>query len=419
MKVKVNSIIYMLLIMLILIDTRLLYFNNVNQLLELSLAVLALFFAFITSSREKKSTLQVFPYLRKVCVSTIISFMIVYAYSLFKYHNQTLMGTFVGDSSHYKMLLIVLLVPLAKLCLDNGGTKWLFKMMNVFAALLYFLVAVQFVIYNLNKTVFLHAMSAGSDIPLLNGTLRISLSWIGNLMILYNFHMFYKDTKDKQTNKVKHFVLFAIGFVELIVISRVRGTTLAVTIGILVLIFADRSTQKTMMKKMLIVVILLYGFFGTDIVSNFLDSFSLDATRAYSTTARLYAIDFYWSAFLKNPLFGIGFADGTVNATVVHGDGRANVSDVGIFAQIAKYGIFILPVYILPLIHSGKRIAIIWKMNYVENRQLYLALFMYVLVSSISLVSIDHFRMLQWPIFLVTIEMAYWSSINRIKIEEV
>lgn len=58
-------------------------------------------------------------------------------------------------------------------------------------------------------------------------------------------------------------------------------------------------------------------------------------------------------------------------------------------------------------------------MNYVENRQLYLSLFMYILVSSISLVSIDHFRMLQWPIFLVTIEMAYWSSINRIKIEEV
>lgn len=131
-----------------------------------------------------------------------------------------------------------------------------------------------------------------------------------------------------------------------------------------------------MMKKMLIVVILLCGFFGTDIVSNFLDSFSLNATRAYSTTARLYAIDFYCSAFLKNPLFGIGFADGTVNAAVVHGDGRANVSDVGIFAQIAKYGIFILPVYILPLIHSGKRIAIIWKMNYVENRQLYLSLFM-------------------------------------------
>ena len=419
MKVKINSIIYMLLIVLILIDTRLLYFNNVNQLLELSLAIFALLFAFITSSRENKSILREFPDLRKVYFSTIISFVIVYAYSLFKYHNQNLMGTFVGDSSHYKMLLIVLLAPLAKLCLDKGGTKWLFKMMNVFAALLYFLVAVQFVIYNLNKTVFLHAMSAGSDIPLLNGTLRISLSWIGNLMILYNFHMFYKDTTDKQTNKVKHFVLFAIGFVELIVISRVRGTTLAITIGILVLIFADKSTQKTMMKKLLIVVILLCGFFGTDIVSNFLDSFSLDATRAYSTTARLYAIDFYCSAFLKNPLFGIGFADGTVNAAVVHGDGRANVSDVGIFAQIAKYGIFILPVYILPLIHSGKRIAIIWKMNYVENRQLYLALFMYVLVSSISLVSIDHFRMLQWPIFLVTIEMAYWSSINRIKIEEV
>ena len=62
-----------------MLDTRLLYFNNVNQLLELSLAVLALFFAFITSSREKKSTLREFPYLRKVCVSTIISFMIVYA----------------------------------------------------------------------------------------------------------------------------------------------------------------------------------------------------------------------------------------------------------------------------------------------------------------------------------------------------
>lgn len=414
-----NSIIYILIIAVVLIDTRFLYFNNVNQLLELIFAIFALLFTYINFSDAKHLALQTLPYLRKVCISTIISFMIVYVCSLFKYHNQNMMSTFVGDSSHYKMLLIVLLVPLAKLCIDKGGTKWLFKMMNVFAALIYLLVAVQFIVYNINKTVFLQAMSAGSDVPLLNGTLRISLSWIGNLMILYNFHMFYKDAAGEQINKVKHFILFVVGFAELIVISRVRGTTLAVTIGILVLVFADRTTQKSMTKKMLIAVILLCGFFGTDIVSNFLDSFSLNATRAYSTTARLYAIEFYWSAFLKNPVFGIGFADGSINTAVVHGDGRANVSDVGIVAQLAKYGIFIFPVYVWPLIHSYKRIASIWKRNYVQNRQLYLALFAYVLVSSISLVSIDHFRMLQWPIYLVIIEMAYWSSSNRIRIEEV
>lgn len=417
MKVKISTIIEILLLGVLLIDLRFLYLKNINQLLGLVIVIITVFFT-VYRNANKSSKARAFaqmPFLRKTTYSTIASFCMVFLFSYFTYDNQNIMSTLTGDSAHFKMLYIILILPIAQLSLERGGVNWLLKKLNCLAAMLYILVTLQFMIYNINGRVILPAMTSGSELPLLDGTLRISLSWLGNIMILYNFYKFYSvdDSVAKGHNRMMHLALFLLGFADLIVISRIRGATLAISIALLTIAITCRNTKKEFIKKMLVVFVVVCGLFGTDIATSFFSSFSLSAQRAYSTTARLYAMDFYWNAFLRNPLFGIGFADGNINFSIVHGDGRANVSDVGVIAQIAKYGIFILPVYIVPLFHSLKRINTMRKLRRTADLPLYVGLAVYIVLTSVSLVSIDHFRMLQWPIYLVIIEMAYKNSIQQ------
>lgn len=417
LKVRVSTIIKLLLLAVVLIDLRLLYLKNINQLIGIFIAIIAVGLTSYQNAkklRDNHAYVQM-PFLRKTTYATVASFVAVYIFSLVKYGNQSMMRTLVGDSAHYKMIYIILLLPIAQISIEEG-INWLLNKLNCIAAVLYILVALQFAIYNINGRVFLSAMTSGSELPLQDGTLRISLSWLGNLMILFNFYRFYSADSnfEKEHDRILHFVLFVLGFSDLIVISRIRGATLAITVALLVIAIACRNTKKELYKKMLLSFILVCGLFGTDIVSNFLGSFSLYGQRSYSTIARLYAMNFYWEAFLKNPLFGIGFADGSINFSIVHGDGRANVSDIGVFAQIAKYGIFILPVYILPLLNSLKRINTMRKLRCIADLPLYMGLAVYVVLSSVTLISIDQFRMLQWPIYLIIIEIAYWNTKQQI-----
>jgi len=113
-----------------------------------------------------------------------------------------------------------------------------------------------------------------------------------------------------------------------------------------------RATKYWKGKKIgFIVGICLFAYL-TDYIGDFLETFSLTATRSYSTVARLYALDYYWKYFLSHPLFGFGFADGVRFYSIVHGDGRASISDIGIFGQLGKYGLTIILIYVYPLIRS-------------------------------------------------------------------
>ena len=142
-----------------------------------------------------------------------------------------------------------------------------------------------------------------------------------------------------------------------------------------------------------------------------MDSFSLKATRAYSTGARLYAIEYYWNYFLKHPVFGFGFASILKYPSIVQGDGRAAISDVGIFGQLARYGIFVVLIYVFPLIRSIVIVFKARKNTKIKDISFFITLSLFVLGTSVSLIAIDHFRMLLWPLYLSIIE--YVNYINK------
>lgn len=362
------------------------------------------------------------PFVRRICLITLISFFCVYVYSLIQYNDQTLIRTLIGDSGHYKTLLIILMYPLAYICWSTGGTRVLFKTLNIFAAINYIVTTVQYVMYNANSVIFLPGYFVNDMTPLLNGTLKMNLPWFGNLMIIYNFYMFSdfkcNNIKTSRRKKTLHFLLFILGLFDCILVSRVRGEIIAVSCCLVLLILMNRNTSRGLVKKVGIICLLLIGIFMTDTVINFFNSFSVNENRAYSTTARLYTIEYYWNYFINHPIFGFGFADYISHYGIIHGDGRAAISDVGILGQLVKYGLFIIPIYIFPLLRSLYIMKKIWNNPYIKNQLFYLVMCAYIVITSITLIAIDQFRFLIWPFFLTVIEFIYWASTHEQPIEE-
>lgn len=346
--------------------------------------------------------------------------MCVYIWSMVVYHDQTLMRTLIGDSGHYKMLLILLLYPLAYICYVNRGTKVLFRLLNGISIINYILTAFQFVLYNINGVIFLPGYFVNDAALTLNGTLKMNLPWFSNIMILYNFYIVVLGSKKdfSKRKKLFHFLVLLLGLFDCGVVARGRGAILCIGMAMVVMVIFDKNTLSGLNKKFLCVVAILVGIFVTGTISDFFESFSITAARAYSTTARLYAIEYYWSYFIRHPLFGFGFADYINHYSVLHGDGRAAVSDVGIFGQTAKYGLFIIAIYILPILRSGMIVKKMLNSTYVRNKTLFLGLFAYILTSSLHMIAIDQFRMLSWPVFLTIMEIIYWASSQKREINE-
>lgn len=414
--VKKHNLLKILFIIIVLMDIRLFYMYDFNGWYKLILAIITFIFTIAFCPKRNgypTKSLQILVF------ATFLSFTLVFVWSLLRYGNgfKTTLG---GESANYKMLFILLAYPLTYICASKQGVRWLLNLLNKITTIFYILIALQFVVYNVNGTVFLNAISTGSNLQILYGSLRISLSWLGELMLLYNFYMIYckRETIPSKSKRFWYLFNFVLGFIDCLVVSRVRGSILPMCLCLVVIVLLQRNTKQSIWRKLLLIAVICGVAFGTDIFSSFFESFSESATRGYSTTARLYAIEYYWNIFLKNPLCGFGFADGIINYGIVHGDGRAAISDVGIFGVLAKYGIFTFAIYIIPLVRSFVLIRRMYKFKNIENQLLYLAFGLYIAATSITLIAIGHYRMIQWVVYISIIEYVYWVGKNKIRIIE-
>ncbi len=191
MKLKGSTIAAAMFCLLLLNDTHIFYISHQNHFLQLYIVGAMLLFTVLICNKVLKSATHEMPYFHTVVFSTVISFLFVYVFSLFSYPEQSLMRTLIGDSGHYKMLLILLVYPLVYICWERGGTRVLFRILNTFAAILYITMTIQFFSYGINGKIYFPAYFANGRVPLYNGTLKIHLNWLTNIMILYNFYMYH------------------------------------------------------------------------------------------------------------------------------------------------------------------------------------------------------------------------------------
>lgn len=406
--IKLSSLLLFLYLSILLVDIRFFYSLYIDNIVELVLAALMMILLFFFAKDSIKHINRQMPFMLAICIITIVSFSLVFIYTSVTF-DQSFKDSFLVGTSNYKMLLIILVYPLSFLMLKNGIKK-IFLLLNVISFILNVISLIQYVVELTTGVVFLQAISIGGT-PFLNGSLRISMSWIGNIMILYNFYMFFVQTSGKISRKIGYFLLFILGMIDCFMIARVRGVVLIIIPCLIISVIINRTTKANLLVKIAFIAgICIFAYF-TDYIGEFLDSFSLKATRAYSTGARLYAIEYYWNYFLKHPVFGFGFASILKYPSIVQGDGRAAISDVGIFGQLARYGIFVVLIYVFPLIRSIVIVFKARKNTKIKDISFFITLSLFVLGTSVSLIAIDHFRMLLWPLYLSIIE--YVNYINK------
>ena len=424
MKIKFSQFIYVLLLIVLLINCRFFFMYYVNPIYGLVISSVMVAFIWFVEIRQNQNQMQTdrafkLPFIRNICTVTIIIFILFLALSKMKYPSQSFIQTFSGEAGQYSILLVLLIYPLMKISNQKKGIKWIFNLMNVFSAVLYVLVLTQFVIYNIDGFIFLPYYSNTTELLTLKGTLRISLSWFGNFMIIYNFYMFYRDKQKSSSGVMIHVFLFVLGLISCLFVERVRGVTWVITLCIIYIALSNRNTTRGLWKKIVAIITVAIGVFGTDIVSNFISSMSLYAERGYSTAARLYAIEYYWNVFKSNPLFGFGLADGSIYYSLVHGNGNASISDVGIFGQMAKYGIFVIPMYVYPLVRAIVKIYKIRNSKVIKDFPLYFSLTLYILFTSITyIVTCSQNLIILWPVFLVVTEYVFTADLRMVEVEE-
>ena len=146
-----------------------------------------------------------------------------------------------------------------------------------------------------------------------------------------------------------------------------------------------------------------------------LSSFSLDGDKGGSTYSRLREVAFYIDAFKQNPLFGIGLIspESPVGAILIRGDeGKNYIQDVGYIGLLASVGLTSIPLLLLPYLRMG---YILFKCRKFRNEyyNFMQSLLIFMVISGVTLLTVNSGRMLTFVFSLAIFEFLYWQMTSQ------
>ncbi|WP_139197332.1 hypothetical protein [[Clostridium] fimetarium] len=225
-------------------------------------------------------------------------------------------------------------------------------------------------------------------------------------MIIYNFYKVYC----KKENTFFRWTLLTVGLFELVFYQQTRAYTLVILVCIFTIVLLEKNTKIVFIKKIILIALGIAIISQTELVSNFLQSLATTGIEAGSTLGRQYAIGYYWSMFLSNFPFGMGFPNTDKYYFILHnsiGSYVTYVDDVGIIGQLGVWGIFLIPIFVLPVIRWIHILKELKKHGNYDTFVWYCTVLVYIIVSSATLVALDSYRIMIMPIFIALIEFEY------------
>lgn len=400
-KMKLPSLIYGIVLIVILMDCVFFnliqvpaalstFWNEYNKLLP-GIFCFLLFVVFTVVAQSKEETQSPFVYM--YVTLSAVSIVIVISLSGIKYPDIGLLS-FLIETSHYWYLFLI--VPLLYYFRkEDRGYEKIMRMLNIVVLLTYMVALVQSIAFDRSGLNFLT-----KELTIQDGSVRMGIGCFGNVMILYNIDRFYNAT-EKRTSALLSAIL---GVLVMLLIQRTRGFTIVsiLCIGAVVLM-NNRTIRKTFMNVLLIAGVAIYLVYS-GILPALLES--LNPETGVNIGIRLEAIGYFWKEFSQNMLYGHGLAIGPRYYSISRGSmGLFFYSDVGVIGSLAQYGLFYVILYIWPMVHMG-RIAVKW-LREKNTRQKYaflIGIYMFLLLTSASLVVTDMFRMLLFPFCIAIFE---------------
>ncbi|MCI8950794.1 MAG: O-antigen ligase family protein [Lachnospiraceae bacterium] len=244
-----------------------------------------------------------------------------------------------------------------------------------------------------------------------NHTLRIGIGFMGECAILYNFAYLFHPKNTNVVSRMFHLFAGCVGFYCLIALSQSRGDIVYVSIGLAAIIMISGKRLRTLAAKLLVLAGSIYIVFYTNTVQRFLQTFQAVGEYTNSISNRVYAVAYYMECFKKNPILGNGLANTRIDSPyffVEHGGlGKAYYGDVGFLGLMANLGIISFIVYVMPMVHMGRVVIRLMKRNQLKELAFPIGYYLYLLFSSISLLTVDRSRIIQ-----MAFAIAYYEYLN-------
>ncbi len=335
----------------------------------------------------------------------VISFIALTLFSRICYPLQTTTNTFRQWSGY---LLVVLAFPLLKMFIEQHGYSKMLYWLNRMVFVYYVIILFQSFIYSISGVFFMTL-----DEYTRNDTIRIVLGSLGDWMILYNFdNWFCKRNNEKRWFS---FIQTILGFFCLLLVQQTRAFTLTIFICIGVIVFMNSTSPKKTFRNLLLILIAIIALKYSGVLDSFVNTFTGDNEQyTGSSIARLGAVNYYWSAFLSNPLFGQGIIANTAYISIEHGPFRIyNYSDVGCVGLLAQIGIFIIPIYLWPLLRWGRiAIGIAMKKEYRKEWGFVVTMYAYLLCTTPTLIITNVERIFLFPFYFAIYEYIVYLFSN-------
>lgn len=339
-------------------------------------------------------------WLIKYLFGVLITFILVFIYSQFKYSEQSVVATLrVGAKYLVPFLIPVFLVIFER----DGGTEKLLNVINFIMLLFYVVAIIQSYHYAMTGQFLLDFRKFYyGDIYTRVYGIRVSLGAFGNIMIPYNFSKLYeKNQKGKWFNIVQ----LILGLYCLVFVQQTRAWIVVVGISIAFQLFFGPQNTKMKVFQFTVVLAVFICLAYTDFFHNIVNTYSEIKINegSVSTDNRLYAIQYYLSCFMRNMFFGNGFAwcdRGSPYFNVEHGPlGIAYYGDVGFIGLLGQVGLCSFIFFFAPMIRIGKNLKSIFKIqDKKSNGQFTVSLFVYLISSSVTLIVTDTGLSLLFPL---------------------
>lgn len=360
----------------------------------------------IIVTKTNNKYLQLFRWLKIYGLITICMLIVHYIHDVAI--NQIDIYAFMHNACYYAIFLLGF--PMILIMEKDEKNFW--KYINCLMFVWYTWILIQYLAYQSSGTILSPYLNSNGLLGnnLRNGNLRLEIKVFGHLAILYNFDKFYNT--DKWDRKKKYNLIMVLyGLFCLIAVEQTRGYYIAIFASIAVLVLSyNRDINKVLVTSILIIITCIM-MWKMNIIGNLFNSL-FDSSGAYDKGAtgliRLKGMQMFWNGFIDNPMFALGFQStgDAVNVGLV----MFYFNDNGFLGIIGQIGIWAFVLYGLMLLRFMYIVIKMFKMKQHVSATLLLGLWVYLLLTSISLICYWNSTCMLCPVLWAIFEVKYYKG---------
>lgn len=314
-------------------------------------------------------------------------------------------GVFAHNAWYYLMCIWVF--PIIYILKKDNSAKEFWKIINIIMIVWYSWLLVEYTAYQYAGIVLSPAiLESVRGVRIRNDTIRLEMKVLAHIAIIYNFDKFYNQTDKK--HKMWHLVMALYGIAIMVIVEQTRGYFIAVFGAIAILIMCYNKKTIKFFASGLIILITVCIALRVQILSSFLAVlFSTAESGATGATGlvRVRGMIAFWNQFTNNPLFGYGFQE--TGDFAITSNGIFYFNDDGFLGIVGQIGIWAFIIYGIMIFRFGYIVKSLFKAKDYRHGTLLFGLYVYMLLTSISLICYWNTTCLLCPILWALFEVSY------------